>query len=58
MSQFSRRKILAAGAAGGALTATAAAHAAGVFGNPDLPPQGQMNVTTRALSPIPARRTR
>jgi len=45
MSQFSRRKILAAGAAGGALTATAAAHAAGVFGNPDLPPEGQVNVT-------------
>jgi oxalate decarboxylase len=45
MSRFSRRKILAAGAAGGALTATAAAHAAGAFGNPDLPPQGQMNVT-------------
>ena len=45
MSTFSRRKILAAGAAGGALTATAAAHAAGVFGNPDLPPEGQMNVT-------------
>jgi oxalate decarboxylase len=45
MSQFSRRKILAAGAAGGAMTATAAAHAAGVFGNPDVPPQGQMNVT-------------
>jgi oxalate decarboxylase len=45
MSTFSRRKILAAGAAGGALTATAAAHAAGVFGNPDLPPEGQVNVT-------------
>jgi oxalate decarboxylase len=36
---------LAAGAAGGALTATAAAHAAGAFGNPDLPPEGQVNVT-------------
>src|ERR1700761_5003976 len=42
---FSRRKILAAGAAGGALTATSAAHAAGVFGNPDLPPEGAVNVT-------------
>ncbi len=42
---FSRRKILAAGAAGGALTATTAVHAAGVFGNPDLPPEGQVNVT-------------
>ncbi|HTJ90991.1 MAG TPA: cupin domain-containing protein [Acidocella sp.] len=27
------------------MTATAAAHAAGVFGNPDLPPEGQTNVT-------------
>ena len=45
MAKFSRRKVLAAGAAGGALTATAAAHAAAVFGNPDLPPQGKMNVT-------------
>jgi oxalate decarboxylase len=50
MSQFSRRKILAAGAAGGALTATAAAHAAGVFGNPDLPPQGQMNANAAAFA--------
>ncbi|HVE22098.1 MAG TPA: cupin domain-containing protein [Acidocella sp.] len=50
MSQFSRRKILAAGAAGGALTATAAAHAAGVFGNPDMPPQGQMNSTPGAFA--------
>ena len=50
MSQFSRRKILAAGAAGGALTATAAAHAAGVFGNPDLPPQGQMNSNAAAFA--------
>lgn len=45
MSRFSRRKILAAGAAGGAITATAAAQAAGVFGNPDNPPEGKMNVT-------------
>jgi oxalate decarboxylase len=45
MPIFSRRKILAAGAAGGALTATAAAHAAAVFGNPDLPPEGRINVT-------------
>ena len=47
---FSRRKILAAGAAGGALTATAAAHAAGVFGNPDLPPEGQVNANARAFA--------
>lgn len=50
MSQFSRRKILAASAAGGALTATAAAHAAGVFGNPDMPPEGQMNSTAGAFA--------
>ena len=50
MSHFSRRKILAAGAAGGALTATAAAHAAGVFGNPDLPPQGMVNSSAGAFA--------
>jgi oxalate decarboxylase len=50
MSQFSRRKILAAGAAGGAMTVTAAAHAAGVFGNPDLPPQGKINSSAGAFA--------
>ena len=50
MSQFSRRKILAASAAGGALTATAAAHAAGVFGNPDSPGQGQINSSASAFA--------
>jgi oxalate decarboxylase len=34
-----------AGAAGGVMVGTAAAHAAAVFGNPDLPPQGAINVT-------------
>jgi len=41
---MSRRKVLAAGAAGGVATAAAAAQAAGVFGNPDLPPQGAVNM--------------
>ena len=50
MLSFPRRKILAAGAAGGALTATAAAHAAGVFGNPDLPPQGKINSSASAFA--------
>jgi|SRR5579859_2217306 len=48
MSSISRRSILAAGAVGGVMTA--AAHAAGVFGNPDLPPQGAMNASPQALS--------
>lgn len=50
MSKFSRRSILAAGAATGVVGATAAAQAAGVFGNPDSPAQGALNVTNpRAL---------
>ena len=52
MSNISRRSILAAGAVGG--LASAAAHAAGVFGNPDLPPQGAMNASPEAfLDPGP-----
>ena len=50
MSKFLRRKILAAGAAGGVVATTAAAHAAGVFGNPDLPPQGAINASAQAFS--------
>jgi oxalate decarboxylase len=48
MFKVSRRSILAAGAVGGAMTA--AAHAAGVFGNPDLPPQGAMNAGPQSLT--------
>ncbi len=43
MPILSRRNILAASAAGGSLVATAAAHAAGVFGNPDSPAEGMIN---------------
>ena len=50
MSKISRRSILAAGTAGGVVATTAAAHAAGVFGNPDLPPQGAINASAAALS--------
>ncbi len=46
MSNLSRRAILAAGAAGG-LVSAAMAQAAGVFGNPDLPPEGAVNVTNK-----------
>ena len=48
MSSISRRSILAAGAVGGVVSA--AAHAAGVFGNPDLPPEGAINSTPQALA--------
>jgi oxalate decarboxylase len=48
MSNVTRRSILAAGAVGGAMSA--AAYAAGGFGNPDLPPQGALNATKEALS--------
>lgn len=44
MTNLSRRAILAVGAAGGVMSA-AMAQAAGVFGNPDLPPEGAVNVT-------------
>src|SRR4029077_3117055 len=42
MANLSRRAMLAAG---GFAAITTAAHAAGVFGNPDLPPEGAVNVT-------------
>src|SRR6201998_526186 len=42
MANVSRRAMLAAG---GFAAITTAAHAAGVFGNPDLPPEGAVNVT-------------
>ncbi|GGF05007.1 cupin [Aliidongia dinghuensis] len=48
MSSITRRSILAAGAIGGVVSA--AAHAAGVFGNPDLPPEGAINSTPQALA--------
>ena len=48
MSNFTRRSILAAGAVGGVVSA--AAHAAGVFGNPDLPPEGGINASPRAFA--------
>src|SRR5580698_9830303 len=47
-ANLSRRAMLAAG---GFAAITTAAHAAGVFGNPDLPPEGAVNVTNpKALS--------
>src|SRR6201997_2872696 len=42
MAKLSRRAMLAAG---GFAAITTAAHAAGVFGNPDLPAEGAVNVT-------------
>ncbi len=45
MADFSRRNVLAAGAAGGLATFAASADAAGTFGNPDMPPQGAINAT-------------
>ena len=41
---LSRRNLLAAGAAGAAVTAASPAHAA-TFGNPDQPAEGSVNVT-------------
>jgi oxalate decarboxylase len=49
LNLFSRRKILALGAAGGVAVAATAAHAA-TFGNPDEPPQGAVNAKPGALS--------
>jgi oxalate decarboxylase len=46
---LSRRDVLAAAAAGGAVLAAAPAHAA-TFGNPDEPPEGAVNSTPGALS--------
>jgi oxalate decarboxylase len=49
MDEFSRRSLLSVSAAG-VVVAASAAHAAS-FGNPDLPPEGAMNVTNkRALT--------
>lgn len=45
MADFSRRNVLAAGAAGGLATFAASADAAGTFGNPDVPPQGAIDTT-------------
>jgi oxalate decarboxylase len=50
MLKLSRRSILATGATGGVVATTAAARAAGIFGNPDLPPQGAVNSNSAALS--------
>ena len=44
MKSLSRRGLLATSAAGGAAIAATVANAA-TFGNPDLPPQGAVNVT-------------
>jgi hypothetical protein len=46
---LSRRDVLAAAAAGGAVLAAGPAHAA-TFGNPDEPPEGAINSTPGALS--------
>jgi len=48
MPDFSRRNVLALGAAGGVVAATAAR--AATFGNPDRPPEGAVNSTPGALS--------
>ncbi len=52
MNGLSRRTILAGTAAGGAAVAVTAAQAA-TFGNPDLPPQGAVNVTDPAALATP-----
>jgi oxalate decarboxylase len=44
LSSFSRRRLLAAGAAGVVVTAASGANAA-TFGNPDQPAEGSVNVT-------------
>src|SRR5258708_1429697 len=49
MSAFSRRDILALGAAGGAAMVATAANAAS-FGNPDNPPQGAINANPGGLA--------
>lgn len=51
MNPFSRRDILAAGAAAGAVTAATAAGAA-TFGNPDEPPQGIVNTQGNPRSAV------
>ncbi|HVJ51595.1 MAG TPA: oxalate decarboxylase family bicupin [Aliidongia sp.] len=50
MSNISRRSILAAGAVAGVVTAATAKAAGGVYGNPDLPPEGSVNSSTRAFA--------
>jgi oxalate decarboxylase len=50
MDNVSRRRVLAAAAAGTVATAAAAASAAPRFGNPDDPPQGQINTTANPSS--------
>lgn len=52
MKPVSRRNILAATAAGGAAVAATVARAAS-FGNPDLPPEGAVNVTDPNALTIP-----
>src|SRR5260221_8652206 len=49
MAPFSRRDILALGAAGGAAIVATAAHAAS-FGNPDAPAEGAVNANPAGLS--------
>src|ERR1700744_5249904 len=51
MESLSRRSILAATALGGVAAAgAAAAQTTGVFGNPDIPPEGKINTTPGAFS--------
>ena len=59
MNNLSRRSIIAGVVAGGAATVGAHANAAGVFGNPDQPPQGAVNThgPASALNPGPQNRT-
>ena len=45
MGAFSRRAVMAAGAAGGLAAIATVARAADTFGNPDQPPEGAVNVT-------------
>jgi len=52
MKSLSRRGLLATTAAGGAAVAATAARAAS-FGNPDLPPEGAVNVTNPDALKIP-----
>jgi oxalate decarboxylase len=49
MDSLSRRTVLAAAAAGSVVTAASAANAAS-FGNPDEPPQGEINTKNHPAS--------